>query len=123
MNSSAIVSSSKVDRPGRTSPRSRAIVRPRMRPPSAMMSISRGDLIWITRPSLRPDAERREGPRRDLGDRAHGIDAGHLRAVVPVPVEHWRGVALVDDEAVPHRLRLVVLAPHQLPAAAGHEAG
>src|SRR4051812_46198903 len=109
MNSSAIESSSKVERPGRTSPRSISIVRPRMRPPSAMMSISRGDLIWITCPSLRPEPERGQGPGRDLGHRAHRIDAGHLRAVVPVPVEDGGRVALVDDETVAHGLRLVVL--------------
>src|SRR5438309_9360354 len=58
--------------------------------------------------------------QRALGDvvhGTHGVDGDDLRAVVLVPVEHGRGLRLVDREPIPDRGWLIVLAPHQRAAA------
>src|SRR5882762_530175 len=118
MNSSAIASRSSVEMPARTSRRSMRTVAARILPPSAISSISRRLFSWITCVSCeRSFLEGAEGALRDVLNFAYGVDRGYLRAVLLVPVQHGRRLLLVDVEAVADRLRLVVLAAHQLAAA------
>src|SRR6476661_5779995 len=117
MNSSAIASRSIVDMPARATPRSICTVAPRIRPPSAMMSISRALLSWITSSSGPASAHQRaERACGDVLHATHGIDHGDSRAVRTVPLQHWRGLPLVDGEPVADRLGLVVLPAHEAAA-------
>src|SRR5690242_20288936 len=118
MNSSAIASSSIVDMPARTSPRSICTVAARIRPPSAIVSISRALLSWITSAPRLSSSARQRAQRacRDVLHTSHRVDHGDSRAVVAIPLQHRRGLPLVHREAIADRLRLVVLAANELAA-------
>src|SRR5687768_823392 len=90
-----------------------ASVPARMRPPCAMTSSSRADLSWII---ARSPTDRAQRARRHLAHVADGVHAGDARAVRAEPVENGRRLRRVDGEAAADRLRLVVLAAHELPA-------
>src|SRR5215207_6512294 len=115
INSSASASSSAVVRPGRVSARSSSRLAARIRPPCAITSISRADLSWIM---ARLQFQRPECARRHLVHAPHRVDRHHLRAVARVPVEHRRRLPAEHLEARAHRVRLVVLAPHERAAVA-----
>src|SRR5687768_2562755 len=110
MNDSASASRSIVDMPAFTSRRSIATVAARILPPSAIRSISRALLSWITSSCLTSDGECAERPRRHVLHRSYRIDDRDASAVLPVPLEHRRRLALVHRQPVADRIRLVVRA-------------
>src|SRR5829696_6928898 len=117
MNDSASTSRSMVDIPAFTSRRSNATVAARIFPPSAIKSISRTLLSWITCRCLASSGgERAERARRDVLYGSYGIDDGDASAVVLVPLEHGRRLTLVDGQPVADRVRLVVGPANQAPA-------
>src|SRR5215207_1735343 len=117
MNDSASASRSMVDIPAFTSRRSDATVAARIFPPSAIRSISRTLLSWITCRCLASSGgERAERARRDVLYGSYGIDDGDASAMRPVPLEHGRRLALVDGQPVADRIGLVVGPANQAPA-------
>src|SRR4051812_15641074 len=119
MNSSATASSSSVVTPGRTASRTRCTAAARIRPPSAISSISRALLSWITvcRPPSSSAGQRTERAGGHVLHRAHRVDDGDLGAMLLVPVEHRACLLVVDGQPVADRLGLVVLPSYQLAAA------
>src|SRR5215207_1971382 len=114
MNDSASASRSIVDIPDFTSRRSIATVAARIFPPSAIKSISRALLSWITSSCLTPsDGERAERPRGHVLHRSYRIDDGDASAVLAVPLQHRRGLTLVHRQPIADRIRLVVRTTHQ----------
>src|SRR3954462_8662629 len=97
MNCSAIASRSSVEMPARTSRRSSCTVAARIFPPSAISSISRLLLSWITVLSrLRLRGERAERPGGDVLHGADSVDHCDLGAMLTIPLEHGRRLFLVD---------------------------
>src|ERR671933_901246 len=125
MNRSAASSSSAVVTPSRTLDSRRRSVWTRITPAAAMRSISCGVFLMITarrggvsrrcppaRSQLVLEAERRDR-RPDvvvhLGGRARAVEAAQEIALVVV-LDEWRGLLLVDLEALADRLLAVVVA-------------
>src|SRR5215212_6489010 len=110
MNDSARASRSIVDMPAFTSRRSIATVAPRIFPPSAIRSISRALLSWITcRCRLASSGgQRAQRAGRHVLYRSYRIDDGDASAVLAIPLEHGCGLSLVHGQPVPDRRRLVV---------------
>src|SRR3954454_10197308 len=119
MKRSAAWSSSSVVTPGRTLPASRSMVRTRMSPAGAMLSISAGVFLMImgSEPFFEP--ERREGGPDvvvDLGRAARAVEAPE-QALLLVVVDQRLGLLMVGREALLHHLGLVVLAQLERAAA------
>src|SRR3954471_4312299 len=129
MNSSASASSSPVVTPGRTCSPISASVSATIRPARAICSISWGDLRMIMRnpapaptesaPPLSSRLRRAYGSGKhllqrgvnlgeDLVDRPVGVEADDIAARRAVVLDERRGLAVVDLEALPDRLRRVV---------------
>src|SRR5688572_10833444 len=114
MNDSASASRSIVDIPAFTSRRSNATVAARILPPSAIRSISRALLSWITSSCLTwSDGERSECPRRHVLYRSYRIDDGDASAVLAIPLEHRRRLTLVHGQPIADRIGLVVRTTHE----------
>src|SRR5215217_3258924 len=114
MNASARASRSIVDIPAFTSRRSIATVAARIFPPSAINSISRALLSWITCGCLASSGgQRAERPGRHVLYRSYRIDDGDASAVRAVPFQHGCRLPLVDGEPVADRGGLVVRTTHQ----------
>src|SRR3982751_1624705 len=109
MNDSARASRSIVDIPAFTSRRSIITVSARIFPPSAISSISRVLLSWITSPRMSLARQHPECARRHVLHRSYRIDDCHASAVLAIPAQHRRRLPLVNGEPVADRLRLVVL--------------
>src|SRR5215203_5286036 len=104
MNDSAIASRSIVDIPAFTSRRSIATVAARIFPPSAIRSISRALLSWITSRCLAwSGSQRAQRAGGHVLYRSYRIDDGDASAVVAIPLEHRRRLALVHRQPVPDR--------------------
>src|SRR3954470_11548055 len=119
MKRSAAWSSSSVVTPGRTLPASRSMVRTRMSPARAMLSISAGVFLMImgSEPFFEP--ERREGGPDvvvDLGRAARAVEAPQ-QALLLVVVDQRLGLLMVGRQALLHRPGLVVLAQLERAAA------
>src|SRR4051812_2193427 len=114
MNDSAIASRSIVDIPAFTSRRSRRPVAARILPPSAIRSISRPLLSWITSWSLAwSGGQCAKRPGRYVSYRSYRIDDGDASTMLTVPAEHGRRLPLVHGEPVADRGGLVVGATDQ----------
>src|SRR3954451_5868551 len=124
MKRSAAASRSAVVTPGRTLPASRSMVRTRISPARAILSISAGDFLTIMAlKSLEPLFEPQRRQRRadvvvhlDLVPRA--VEPSEESAVVVVVLERL-GLLVVSDEALADLLGLVVVALVQRLAALG----
>src|SRR6478752_273643 len=116
MNDSARVSRSIVDIPGFTSRRSMATVAARIFPPSAISSISRVLLSWITSPRRSLARQRPERARRHVLHRSYRVDDGDASAVLAIPPQHRCRLPFVHGEPVPDRVGLVVLPSDERPA-------
>src|SRR5215218_4723572 len=104
MNASARASRSIVDIPAFTSRRSIATVAARIFPPSAINSISRALLSWITCRCLASSGgQRAERARRHVLYGSYGIDDRDASTMRPIPLEHGRRLALVDGQPVSDR--------------------
>src|SRR5688572_6644345 len=114
MNDSARASRSSVDIPAFTSRRSIATVAARIFPPSAIRSISRALLSWITARCLASSGgQRAQCTGRHVLHRSYRIDDGDASAVVAIPLQHGRRLALVHRQPVADRGRLVVGTAYQ----------
>src|SRR4051812_312604 len=108
--------------PGRTAAVSLSSVRPTTSPAWRMRAISASDLIWIMTPfspavrASTKGSQRRVRAVRDVVARPHRVDADE-QARLGVVADQRRGLLVVDLQAVPHRLRLVVVALEQLATA------
>src|SRR5689334_11102903 len=112
MKRSAAWSSSSVVTPGRTLPASRSIVRTRISPARAILSISAGVFLMIMGSETFFEPQRREGGPDvivDLGGAAGAVEAPQ-QPLVLVVVDQRLGLLMVGREALLHHLGLVVLA-------------
>src|SRR5262245_50138639 len=107
MNRSAVVSSSSVEIPGRTSVRTSSSVAATMLPARAMISISFGDFSVTIYPLAFLPTDRATHPLRNLFDAPRRRDPGHPAPQL-VPVEHRCRLAAIGLEPPLDRLGLVV---------------
>src|ERR687895_211666 len=115
MNFSAAWSSSSVVTPGRTLPASRSIVRTRMSPARAILSISAGVFLTIIGSEALFEAQRRERGADvvvDLGRGPRAVEAPQ-QALLIVVVDERLGLRVVDLEPRPDLAGVVVLAAEQ----------
>src|SRR3954467_10951690 len=127
MKRSAVWSSSIVVTPGRTLPASRSIVRTRISPARAILSISAGVFLMIIggSESLFEPQRREGGPDVvvDLGGAARPVEAPQ-QALLLVVVDQRLGLLMVRREPLLDHLRLVVLAQLEgAPAEVAHALG
>src|SRR5688500_18197431 len=119
MKRSAARSSSPVVTPGRTLPASRSIVRTRMSPARAILSISAGLFLMIMALQALFEAERRVGGPDvvvDLGRAARAVEPPQQPALLVV-VDQRLGLLVVGGEPLAHLVRVLVLAAGQRPRA------
>src|SRR3954469_17725174 len=114
MNFSAAASRSSVLTPGRTLPASRSMVRTRISPARAILSISAEVFLMIIGGASEPlfEPQRREGGPDvvvDLGGAARAVEAPQ-QALLLVVVDQRLGLLMVRREPLLDHLRLVVLA-------------
>src|SRR3954451_923264 len=128
MNFSAAASRSSVLTPGRTLPASRSMVRTRISPARAILSISAGVFLMIIGGASEPlfEPQRREGGPDvvvDLGGAARAVEAPQ-QALLLVVVDQRLGLLMVRREPLLDHLRLVVLAQLEgAPAEVAHALG
>src|SRR5690606_10185607 len=131
MKSSAIASSSPVEIPGRRFFSSSACVAARIRPPSAMISISRADLSCITCQLLLAHgvlcanacyawsgtpsecAHGFESALLHLGHFAYCVNRYDRSAGLTVPGNHRLGLLAINGKATTNGFRLIVLSPYE----------
>src|SRR5215218_7173047 len=119
MNRSAAWSSSPVVTPGRTLPASRSIVRTRMSPARAILSISAGVFLMIIGSEALFEAQRGEGGPDvvvDLGGTARAVEPAQQSLLLVVVDQRFR-LLMVGLQTLLHHLGLVVLAQLERPAA------
>src|SRR5919108_3591421 len=112
MKRSAAWSSSSVVAPGRTLPASRSIVRTRISPARAILSISAGVFLMIMGSEAFFEAQRREGGPDvvvDLGGAARAVEPAQ-QPLLLVVVDQLLGLLMVGLQTLLHHLWLVVLA-------------